>query len=133
MNERHYRFLKVAQEIALKSNGMRRQFGAVIVDGKRIIASGHNKRSHTKVPNITTQNGERRFWGLHAEVNALLHCDLNVRGSSVYIWGQNASTKNLVFSGPCDLCQQVLKDRGVKQAIFQMKNSELVILNLWPK
>ena len=130
MNERHLRLLKAAKDVALKSKGMRRQFGCVLVDGKRILASGYNKLSHPKVPNITTQNGERKFWGLHAEVSALLKCTFDIRGMSIYIWGQNATTGNLVFSGPCDLCQQVLKERGIKQAIFQSKENKIVVLPL---
>jgi deoxycytidylate deaminase len=130
VNNRHLRFLKAAKEISLKSQGMRRQFGCVLVDGKKVLAVGYNKKSHPGVPTITSQNGERRFWGLHAEVGALLKCDFNIKGSSVYIWGQNRTTGNLVHSGPCDLCQRVLVERGVKEAIYQSKENKVVILNL---
>lgn len=130
MKNRHIRFLKAAKEISLKSQGMRRQFGCVLADGKRILAVGHNKRSHPGIPSITNQNGERRFWGLHAEVNALLKCAFDVRGATVYIWGQNRNTTNLVHSAPCDLCQRVLIERGVKEAIYQSKENKIIVLNL---
>jgi deoxycytidylate deaminase len=118
---RHNRFLKVAREMALKSTEMKRQFGVVIVDGNKVVATGRNRKSHPKIPTITSQNGERRYFGLHAECDALLKCDFSVRSTVIYIWGQNVSTGNLCFSGPCDLCQRLLKERGVKQAIFPHK------------
>ena len=130
MKNRYARFLKAAKEVSLKSQGMRRQFGCVLADGKRVLAVGHNKRSHPGIPTITNQNGERRFWGLHAEVNALLKCDFDVRGSSIYIGGQNRTTGNLVLSGPCDLCQRVLVERGVKEAVYQSKENKVIVLNL---
>jgi deoxycytidylate deaminase len=101
---------------------MKRQFGVVIVDGNKILAVGRNRKSHPKIPTITSQNGERRYFGLHAECDALLKCDFSVRRAVVYIWGQNVSTGNLCYSGPCDLCQRLLKDRGIKQAIFPTKD-----------
>jgi|SRR5665213_212240 deoxycytidylate deaminase len=122
MNGRHNRFLKVAHEMALKSTLMKRQFGVVLVDGNKIIATGRNRKSHPKIPTITSQNGERKYFGLHAECDALLKCDFSVRGAKVYIWGQNVSTGNPCYSGPCDLCQRLLKERGVKQAIFPSKD-----------
>lgn len=126
---KHIRFLKLAQEVSLKSTGMRRQFGAVIVNGKKILSFGHNKLSHTQIPNITSQNGERKYWGLHAEVNALLKCDFDVKGATVYIWGQNKNTGNLVVSAPCDLCEKILKERGITKAIWQSKNKDILELN----
>ena len=122
MADRHYRFLKVAHAMALKSTEMKRQFGVVFVDGGKIIATGRNRKSHPKIPLITSQNGERRYFGLHAECDALLKCNFSVKRASIYIWGQNVNTGNLVFSGPCDLCQSILKERGVKQAIYPTKD-----------
>lgn len=122
MNNRHLRFLKLAREMALKSTEMKRQFGVAIVDGNKVITTGRNRRSHPKIPLITSQDGTRRYFGLHAEIDALLKCDFSIRRSSVYIWGQNVSTGSLCFSGPCDLCQIILKDRGIKQAIYPTKD-----------
>jgi len=119
---RHIRFLKQAREMALKSTEMKRQFGVVIVDGNKAVATGRNRKSHPKIPTITSQNGERRYFGLHAECDALLKCDFPVRNMIIYIWGQNVSTGNLCFSGPCDLCQRLLRERGIKHAIFPKKN-----------
>lgn len=128
MNKRCYRFLKVARDMALKSTDMKRQFGAVIVSRNRIIMTGRNRKSHPRIPNITSQNGERRYFGLHAEIDALLKCDFSVKNMTIYIWGQNVNTGNLCTSNPCDLCQNILKERGIKEAIFPMKNGGLNVI-----
>ena len=134
MNDRHDRFLKVAREMSLKSTEMKRQFGVVIVDGNKVIATGRNRKSHPKIPTITSQNGERKYFGLHAEIDALLKCDFSVRRASVYIWGQNVSTGSLCFSGPCDLCQRLLKERGIKYAIYPTKiGYETLVINYYKK
>ena len=134
MNDRHDRFLKVAREMALKSTEMKRQFGVVIVDGNKVLATGRNRKSHPKIPTITSQNGERKYFGLHAEIDALLKCDFSVRRASVYIWGQNVSTGSLCFSGPCDLCQRLLKERGIKYAIYPTKiGYETLVINYYKK
>lgn len=122
MNNRHLRFLKLAREMALKSTEMKRQFGAVLVDGNKVIMTGRNRKSHPKIPLITSQDGTRRYFGLHAECDLLLHCDFSVKRATVYIHGQNVSTANLCFSGPCDLCQRILKERGIKQAVYSTRD-----------
>jgi deoxycytidylate deaminase len=121
MADRHLRYLKTAKDVSLKSREMRRQFGCVLVLKNKILAVGHNKRSHPKIPTITSQNGEVKYYALHAECNALLRCDFSVRGAVVYIHGQNVSTGNLCYSGPCELCQQILKERGIEEAVFPLK------------
>lgn len=125
MTKKHFRFLKVAHEMSLKTTTMRRQFGAVIVNKSKVIMVGRNRKSHTKVPtDIVAYNKDGRmfYYGLHAEIDALLKCDFSVRGLSIYIHGQNVSTGNVVNSEPCLLCRQVLKDRGIKQAIYSVQD-----------
>jgi deoxycytidylate deaminase len=111
------RFLKAAKQLADKTKDMRRGFGCVIVDGNKILASGRNFKSHPRIPKIVGQNGEM-YYGLHCECKALLDCDFSVRGATIYIHGENVSTQTPVYSGPCMLCDTILRERGIKKAIF---------------
>ncbi len=129
-NNKHTRYLKVAKAMALRSTEMKRQFGVVIVDGNKILATGRNRKSHPKIPTITSQNGQRRYFGSHAECDALLKCEFSIRHAIVYIWRRNVSTGNLCASNPCDLCQTILKERGIKQAVFPLKDGGIEVLNL---
>ena len=124
MSDKHIRFLSLAKELASKTTNMRRGFGCVLVDKNKILVGARNYKSHPKTPtNVTAYNqfGELRYFGLHAEIAVLLKCDFPVRGMNVYVHGQNVRTGNLVNSSPCLLCEKVLKERGIKQAIYSTK------------
>lgn len=129
--DKNFRFLKVAKEMASKSEGMRRGFGAAIVDKNKIIAVGKNRKSHPRIPtNVVAYNekGKMSYFALHAEIAALLRCDFSTKGMTIYIHGQNRKTKNLVNSEPCLLCRQVLKERGIKEAIYSIPEGYAVTL-----
>lgn len=133
MADKHLRFLKVAKEMSLKTTTMRRQFGVAVVSKNKIIATGRNRKSHPKIPTHATaynQDGEMFYFGLHAEIDALLKCDFSVKGCSVYIHGQNVGTGSVVYSGPCKLCQQILKERGIKKAYFSSKEGSYSLMEL---
>jgi dCMP deaminase len=123
--DRHFRFLKVANEMASKTKDMRRGFGCVLVNKNKIVSMGRNYKSHTKVPtDVVAHNqlGEKiSYFGLHAEISALLKCEFSVKGMTAYIWGRNVKTGSLVNSEPCPLCKKVLKERGIEEAIFPLK------------
>ena len=115
----HNRFLKVARQLAAKTTDMRRGFGCVIVDGNKIISTGRNRRSHPGTPDL--QLNGMKYWGLHAETEALIKADISVRGLTIYIHGQNVGTGSAVNSWPCPLCEKVLKEKGIKKVVFTTK------------
>ena len=116
--DRHYTFLKIAHHIAEKTVELPRQFGAIIVMSNKVVAWGRNKRSHPQIPTIVSQITEKRYYGLHAEIGALLKCDMSIKGATVYVYGQNLCSGNVVYSKPCELCEWSLRQRGVAQAVF---------------
>jgi deoxycytidylate deaminase len=127
MTDKHLKFLRFAKKISLKTCDMKRQFGCVIVDRNRIVAFGRNRKSHPKTPTIVSQLTEKKYYGLHAEVHALLKCDFSVQGMTVYVHGQNVKTGNNVYSKPCELCNTILKKRKIESVIFSTPNGYEVI------
>ena len=118
MNDRHQRFLRIAQRAALKTVDMKRQFSTVIVDKNRTIVVARNMRSHTMTPNVVCPQTGKRYYGLHAEVHALLKCDFSVEGMTAYVHGQNVKTGKKVYSKPCTLCESFLRKRKIKTVVF---------------
>jgi len=116
----HPRFLKVAKQLASKTKDMRRGFGCVITDGNKIVSMGRNRRSHPGIPDL--QLNGMRYWGLHAETEALIKAEGSVRGMTIYIHGQNVCSGSSVNSWPCPLCEKVLKEKGIKRVIFTTKD-----------
>ncbi len=112
-------YFKVAKKAALKTKDMRRQFGAVIVKNRRIIAIGHNRKSHPAIPNTVVCG--KGYKSLHAEIDALLRCDEDVSGATIYVYGQNNRSGNVVNCQPCKICRVHLIRHGIFKAFGAME------------
>ncbi len=114
-------FLEAAYLVAKRSTCLRRKVGAVLVKGKRILATGYNGapsgikhcevtgclREQLKVP-----SGERHELcrGLHAEQNVILQAALygvSVEGSTLYI-----------TNAPCSICAKMIINAGIKEIVY---------------
>lgn len=111
-------FLDIAHLVATRSTCMRRHVGAVLVKGRRILATGYNG-TPTKIAHcwekgcirekLNIASGERHELcrGLHAEQNVLLQAALygiSLRDSVLYCTHQ-----------PCIICAKMLINAGVKE------------------
>jgi dCMP deaminase len=113
-------FMKITHTVAERSTCLRRHVGAVLVQEKRILATGYNGsprglkhcsevgclRQRNNVP-----SGERHELcrGLHAEMNALLQAashGIRIEGSTLY------ST-----TYPCSLCAKMLINGGIVRVV----------------
>lgn len=114
-------FMEMAKLVAKRSTCLRRSVGAVLVKGKRILATGYNgaprglkhcidigcMRQKLKIP-----SGQRHELcrALHAEQNALIQASLygiSVEGSLLYATNQ-----------PCVICAKMLINAGIKEIII---------------
>jgi dCMP deaminase len=114
-------FIQIADLVSQRSTCLRRNVGALIVKGKRILASGYNGapsglkhccelgclRDKLKIP-----SGQRHELcrGLHAEQNAIIQASLygiSVEGSSIYVTNQ-----------PCIICAKMLINAGIKDIVI---------------
>lgn len=114
-------FLQLARQASTRSTCLRRQVGAVLVRGHRILATGYNGaprgvahcldvgclRDRLKVP-----SGERHELcrAIHAEQNAVIQAAIHgvaVEGATLYCTHQ-----------PCILCAKVLINAGVREIYF---------------
>lgn len=114
-------FLQIAKTVAGRSTCLRRQVGALIVNDRRILATGYNGTPRGIVhcleagclrEKLNIPSGERHELcrGLHAEQNALLQAALygiSVKGSSFYITNQ-----------PCIICAKMLINAGIKEVVI---------------
>ena len=110
----------LAELVSTRSTCLRRKVGAVLVKGRRILATGYNGapsglkhcsetgclRDKLKVP-----SGERHELcrGLHAEQNVLLQAAMHgvsTENSSIYI-----------TNAPCAICAKMMINAGIKEVI----------------
>ena len=117
-------FMQIATFVATRSTCVRRQVGSVIVQGKRISATGYNGapsgvahctdngslciRQERKIP-----SGERAELcrALHAEQNAIIQSAVHAVstvGSTLYVTHQ-----------PCIICAKMIINAGVKRVVYQ--------------
>lgn len=115
-------FMDIAAAVATRSTCRRRQVGAVIVKGKRILTTGYNgapqglshcldlgcMREQLGIP-----SGERHELcrGLHAEQNAIIQAALygvEIQGASLYCTHM-----------PCSACTKMLINAGILRVVYK--------------
>ena len=113
-------FMRIAFDVSRRSTCLRRQVGAILVKGRRILATGYNGapsglrhceeagciREERNVP-----SGERHELcrGLHAEMNAFLQAavhGVSTRDSALY-----------TTTYPCSLCARMIINAGVRRVV----------------
>lgn len=128
----HEYFLGVAAAVARRGDCRRRQVGAVVVTGDRIVSTGYNgtapgavgcidggcPRGLLSVEDQPPGVGYGNCIANHAEANALIWCPVEYRqGSVVYITAE-----------PCKDCQALMAATGVVNAYWRQTGGEL---GLW--
>ena len=115
-------FMEIASVVASRSTCKRRQVGAVLVQEKRLLATGYNGaptglahcgekgclREQLQVP-----SGERHELcrGLHAEQNAIIQAALHgvpIKGSTLFCTHY-----------PCSLCSKMLVNAGISRFVLK--------------
>jgi len=113
--------MSIAKLVASRSTCMRRSVGAVLVKGKRILATGYNGAptgiGHCKEvgclrESLEVNSGERHELcrGLHAEQNVIIQAAYH-----------GVMTKNTIIYSthkPCIICTKMLINAGIKKIIY---------------
>jgi deoxycytidylate deaminase len=117
-SSKHERGMNLARKAARQSNFPGERMACVLISGGRIISVGKNKAKsgHLKDKNYNKNQAH------HSELDAVLSASKDsVRGSVAYIAGFTPNQSKEVpcwSSKPCEGCQAMLRDYGVKWAIF---------------
>lgn len=123
LSKREMAYFNSAKSISELSDH-RCKLGCVIVDGHRIISSGHN--SKTKFHRIQSELDNKFFPGyenkgpVHAEVSALIPLikrRVDLSGTTLYVYRENKDGK-LAMSRPCPRCMQLIKEQGIKKICY---------------
>ena len=115
-------FMAITNLVAKRSTCKRRGVGAILVKGKRILATGYNGaparlrhcedvgclREDSSVP-----SGERHELcrGLHAEQNVIIQAayhGISIVGSTLYCTNK-----------PCVICSKMIINAGIKKVIYE--------------
>ena len=103
------RFMRLAREISTWSKDPSSQIGAVIINARRIMATGYNgfPEGIRDTPERLADKQEKYPRVIHGEMNALLNAlnnGVSVRGSTLYVYGLPICadcTKSVIQAGIC--------------------------------
>jgi len=103
-------YLKMALEWAMLSHCKRKQVGALIVKNGMIISDGYNGCPSGFENNCEDENGETKWYVLHAEANAILKVaksTQNCKGATLYL-----------SMSPCKECSKLILQAGISRVVY---------------
>ncbi len=126
-------YLNIAKAVAARSTCLRRQYGAVIVSGDEIIATGYNgsprgevnccdvgecycKSHSTPIDETAARHGDQygSCVAVHAEQNAIISAARrDMRGATLYL----ACLDDSVDPAPCNYCDRMIKNAGIIKVV----------------
>lgn len=125
-------YMDIAKAIAARSTCLRRKYGAVIVKDDAIVSSGYNgsprgtenccDQGVCKRKELGCEHGEHYEWceSVHGEANAVINAarhGVSVLGGTLYLYGEDADTGEIVDAIPCMMCERVIKNAGIVNVI----------------
>ena len=126
-------YLNIAKAVAARSTCLRRQYGAVIVSGDEIIATGYNgsprgelnccdvgecycEKHSSPVDERAAKHGGQygACVAVHAEQNAMISATRrDMRGATLYL----ACLDESIDPAPCNYCDRMIKNAGIIKVV----------------
>ena len=131
INKKTY-YLNIAKTVAQRSTCLRRNYGAILVKDDQILSTGYNgsARGERNCSDIEfcpreergAKQGEHYEWcvAIHAEANAIMSAGREARGATLYLYGQDAKTKEKISAEPCMMCQRLIKNAGIDSVVCSL-------------
>lgn len=110
------RALKLAEESAYYPF----KISAIVFKSNRILSEGKNK-----VGSCSRVSAKDKFIknSIHAEADALSKLDNKIsKGASLLVLRLNAGTQRLSNSKPCEICQRLIYNKGIKYVYVSNSN-----------
>lgn len=103
-------YLRMAIEWSQLSHCTRKQVGALLVKDGMIISDGYNGTPGGFPNACEDDNGETKWYVLHAEANAILKVARSTKGAQ-------GSTLYITLS-PCRDCSKLILQAGIKRLVY---------------
>lgn len=103
-------YLRMAKEWAKLSHCKRKQVGALIVKDRMIVSDGYNGTPSGFENCCEDENGDTKWYVLHAEANAILKVSRSTHG-------MEGATLYITLS-PCRECSKLIYQAGVKRLVY---------------
>lgn len=129
-------YLGIALAVAKRSTCLRRQYGAVIVKGDNIIATGYNGSARgephccdigycwRQAHNIPHGQMYEKCVAVHAEDNAISQAGRESIGATLYLAGLENGKP--IKAEPCMMCARKIKNARIKEVVTSDHGSDLL-------
>lgn len=120
------KFFEIAKNEAKKSEYQFRH-GAVMIRGGNIITSSFNK---ARPVNFAHKHHHNNNGSLHAEIGCVLNIEKEkTKGCDIYVV-RITKTNDFVISRPCEMCQIICGEMGIKRIYYSIANNEFAYIKL---
>ncbi|MEM0333213.1 MAG: dCMP deaminase family protein [Candidatus Aenigmatarchaeota archaeon] len=126
-------YLEIARAVSKRSTCLRRKYGAVIVLNDSIVSTGYNGTARGVVNcyevgcikdilNLPHGSAYDYCPAVHAEENAIINAARNgskVVGGTLYIYGEDTKSGEIVEALPCNRCKRILINAGIEKVVIK--------------
>ena len=133
-------YLDIAQTVLERSTCQVARYGAIIVRGDEIVATGYNgaPRGRANCTDLGYCAMELKGGGLdacrgvHAEINAMISAPRSAcAGGVLYLVGQDAATGELLDNpAPCPMCMRMMINAGLRQVVVRNAPDRYTVFNV---
>ncbi|MFH7880695.1 MAG: dCMP deaminase family protein [Candidatus Aenigmatarchaeota archaeon] len=134
-------YLEIAKAVSKRSTCLRRKYGSVVVVNDCIVSTGYNGTARgvinclevgciKDILNLPHGTGYDYCPAVHAEENAIVNAARNgnkVAGGTLYIYGEDAKTGEVVEALPCNRCKRILINAGIEKVVIKTKDGYRII------
>lgn len=133
-----HKFIRIADQYARAHEYNDKQdfrLAAVIVRGGNVISVGYNKHNTNSFVEHYTDiaRGKRSYClSTHAEMDAVLKGreKTDLRGCKIFVARVRLDNDELGMSRPCEICQHILFNYGIKKAYYSIDNSTYGVMKV---
>lgn len=104
-------YMRMAMEWAKLSHCKRKKVGAIIVKDRMIISDGYNGTPTGFDNCCEDENGDTKWYVLHAEANAIMKVASSTQSSQ-------GATLYITMS-PCKECSKLIHQSGIKRVVYK--------------
>jgi len=123
-------YLNIAKAVSMRSTCLRAHAGAILVKNDKIISTGYSgaargepncsdigecERQRLNIP--PGQNYEL-CKSVHAEANAIINCDQDKSGATMYLYFKRVDGQKEKHGGPCFMCARMIKNAQILNVII---------------
>ena len=131
LTRRQRSFFESAKAVSILSDHPNFHLGCVIVEGSRIISSGHNSVTRCSLilrSLVLIQIGGEHRWDCQAETAALLPLirqRANLTSCAAYLY-RSHKDGSLAISRPCSRCMSLMRAVGIRRVFFTVEGGYAV-------